>query len=112
MRKETRTKQNSSRLSAPIDQKSTLNKLNQSSDFKKLYRNRFPVSDETPESCPIDPNHTHLILLDDLCDRNDDKWREYGFRVRSDLTLKLRAQIEQEARKLNHHGRGKSCFLC
>jgi hypothetical protein len=88
-----------------------LNKLNQPNDFEKLYRNRFPIRGKPPETCPIDPNHTHFILLDDLCGPEDKEWKKHGFGVRSDLILNLRAQIEQEARKLNHHGQSKSFFL-
>ncbi|CAF4729630.1 unnamed protein product, partial [Rotaria sp. Silwood2] len=65
-------------------------------DREKLYLNCVPQ--EKPASYPLDPNHTHFILLDDKCGPNDETWRRYGFPVRADLTIQLRAEIEQEAR--------------
>ncbi|CAF1621290.1 unnamed protein product [Rotaria magnacalcarata] len=65
-------------------------------DHEKLYRCCAPQ--KTSISYPLDPNHTHFILLDDNCGASDDKWKQYGFPVRADLTIQLRAEIEQEAR--------------
>ncbi|CAF4626798.1 unnamed protein product, partial [Rotaria sp. Silwood2] len=50
-----------------------------------------------------DLNHTHFILLDDKCGPNDETWRRYGYPVRADLTIQLRAEIEQEARCSSHY---------
>jgi hypothetical protein len=78
--------------------------------FEKLYRNRFPTKNETPSSCPIDPNHTHFILLDDGYDDTDDtEWKKHGYPIRADLTLPLRAKIEQEARTFNNQGESEQC---
>ncbi len=80
-------------------------------DFKKLYRNRNRNPNE-PASYPIDPNHTHFILLDDDCGSDDENWKKYGYKIRADLTLDLRAEIEKEARKYEHHGQSKAyCLL-
>jgi hypothetical protein len=83
-------------------------------DFEKLYRNRYPTENETPKSCPIDPNHTHFILLDDCCGSSDTEWTKYNCRVRADLILQLRAEIEQAAsRTFNNQGQSKQCcFFC
>ncbi|CAF4204925.1 unnamed protein product [Rotaria sp. Silwood2] len=70
-------------------------------DREKLYLNCVPQ--EKPASYPLDPNHTHFILLDDKCGPNDETWRRYGFPVRADLTIQLRAEIEQEARCSSHY---------
>ncbi|CAF4047534.1 unnamed protein product, partial [Rotaria sp. Silwood1] len=70
-------------------------------DREKLYRNCVPQ--EKPASYPLDPNHTHFILLDDKCGPNDETWRRYGYPVRADLTIQLRAEIEQEARCSSHY---------
>jgi len=82
-------------------------------DFKKLYRNRNRnLNSNEPASYPIDPNHTHFILLDDGCGSDDQNWRKYGYPIRADLTLQLRAEIEQEARKYERHGQSKAhCLL-
>ncbi|CAF4831194.1 unnamed protein product [Rotaria socialis] len=65
-------------------------------DHEKLYR--YCAPQKTSKSYPLDPNHTHFILLDDKCGASNDKWEQYGFPVRADLTIQLRAEIEQEAR--------------
>ncbi|CAF4082209.1 unnamed protein product [Rotaria sordida] len=70
-------------------------------DREKLYRNCVPQ--EKPSSYPLDPNHTHYILLDDKCGVGDETWSRYGFPVRADLTIQLRAEIEQEARCSSHY---------
>ncbi|CAF1378060.1 unnamed protein product [Rotaria sp. Silwood1] len=70
-------------------------------DREKLYRNCVPR--EKPASYPLDPNHTHFILLDDKCGPNDEIWRRYGYPVRADLTIQLRAEVEQEARCSSHY---------
>ena len=76
-------------------------------NYEKLYRNRFPTQKGTM-SCPIDPNHTHFILLDDMCGPDDTKWREKGYNIRVDLPIRLRAQIEQKARCISNQGQSKS----
>ncbi|CAF3951776.1 unnamed protein product [Rotaria sordida] len=70
-------------------------------DREKLYRNCVPQ--KKPPSYPLDPNHTHFILLDDKCGADDETWRRHGFPVRADLTIQLRAEIEQEARCSSHY---------
>ena len=75
-------------------------------DKEKLYRNRFPTKEEA-ESCPIDPNHTHFILLDDMCGPDDTKWKEKGYKIRADLIIQLRAQIEQKAGRFSNQGQSK-----
>jgi len=80
-------------------------------DFEKLYRNRFPAKGENPDSCPIDPNHTHFILLDDCCGPSDEEWTKHGYPSRADLVLQLRAEIEQEARKHQHDGQSRRAVL-
>ncbi|CAF0752649.1 unnamed protein product [Didymodactylos carnosus] len=74
----------------------------------KLYLPR-PMEDENPDSCPIDPNHTHFILLDDMCGPDDkkgnsDENHQKDTHVRADLTLKIRAAIEQAARQVHKGG--------
>ncbi|CAF4394238.1 unnamed protein product [Rotaria sp. Silwood2] len=88
-------KSNSVGSSTPI---STFNTV---TDREKLYRNCAPQ--QKPSSYPLDPNHTHFILLDDKCDANDENWKQYGYPVRADLTIQLRAEIEQEARCSSHY---------
>jgi hypothetical protein len=61
----------------------------------KIYRSRTPKSNE--KSCPLDPNHTHFILLDDMLDDNmkSASTEIYkNFNTRADLTIKPRAEIE------------------
>ncbi|CAF3513573.1 unnamed protein product [Rotaria sp. Silwood1] len=70
-------------------------------DREKLYRNCVPQ--KAPASYPLDPNHTHFILLDDKCGADDGNWRQHGFPIRADLTIQLRAEIEQEARCSSHY---------
>ncbi|CAF1136823.1 unnamed protein product, partial [Didymodactylos carnosus] len=76
----------------------------------RLYRTRQLPKSEVTESFPLDTNHTHFLLLDDMCGANDEDWKkmfslskedEHKGEIprRADLTLKLRAEIEQEARK-------------
>ncbi|CAF1221434.1 unnamed protein product [Didymodactylos carnosus] len=76
------------------------------SDRVMLYRTRHPLEDEKPDSAPLDPNHTHFIILDDQYGTNED-WKNIH-PVRSDLILKLRAEIEQAARKINSQGQATS----
>jgi hypothetical protein len=71
-------------------------------DYVKLYRNRVPAEGE--KSYPLDPNHTHFLLLDDMCGPDDEKWRKHGYPVRADLTIQMRAEIEQAARRITNHG--------
>ncbi|CAF4901399.1 unnamed protein product [Rotaria sp. Silwood1] len=68
---------------------------------EKLYRNGVPQ--DNPQSYPLDPNHTHFILLDDRCGAGDEKWRKKRYSVRVDLTIQLRAEIEREARYSSHY---------
>ncbi|CAF0797780.1 unnamed protein product [Didymodactylos carnosus] len=85
-------------------------------DYEQLEQNRDPTTttdtnlSEVTESFPLDTNHTHFLLLDDMCGANDGDWKkmyslskedEHKSEIprRADLTLKLRAEIEQEARK-------------
>ncbi|CAF4308551.1 unnamed protein product [Rotaria sordida] len=42
-------------------------------------------------------------MLDDKCGVGDETWSRYGFPVRADLTIQLRAEIEQEARCSSHY---------
>jgi hypothetical protein len=63
----------------------------------KIYRSRTPKSDE--ESCPLDPNHTHFILLDDGLDENEQSRFFKSKTWRVDLTIKPRAKIEHEISK-------------
>ncbi|CAF3904585.1 unnamed protein product [Rotaria sp. Silwood2] len=68
---------------------------------EKLYRNHAPQDE--PQSYPLDPNHTHFILLDDKWGEDDEKWQRNKCNVRADLTIQLRAEIEQEARCSSHY---------
>jgi hypothetical protein len=64
----------------------------------RIYRNRATMPNE--DSCPLDPNHTHFILLDDTPGENmETAFNELIQRVncRTDLTIKLRAEIERQA---------------
>ena len=64
----------------------------------RIYRNRAVMANE--DSCPLDPNHTHFILLNDMLDKNSETtFNEFIQRVncRADLTIKLRAEIERQA---------------
>jgi hypothetical protein len=63
----------------------------------KIYRSRTPKSDE--QSCPLDPNHTHFILLDDGLGENEQAPSIETKTWRADLTIKLRAEIEHEISK-------------
>ena len=76
-------------------------------DFEKLYRNRLPIKSESLTSWPIDPNHTHFILLDDGGGPNNKDGGKDKHSVRADLTLQLRAEIEQAARTFNKQGQSK-----
>ncbi|UJR10974.1 hypothetical protein I4U23_015159 [Adineta vaga] len=61
----------------------------------KVYRIRTPSSNEN--SCPLDPNHTHFILLDDMLGENVESIpTEFSTSVncRADLTIKPRTEIE------------------
>ena len=63
----------------------------------RIYRSRTPMPNE--DSCPLDPNHTHFILLDDMLDDNMEINSNELIRhvnCRADLTIKLRAEIERE----------------
>ncbi|CAF3197546.1 unnamed protein product [Rotaria sp. Silwood2] len=68
---------------------------------EKLYRYHAPQDE--PQSYPLDPNHTHFILLDDTWGEDDEKWQRNKCNVRADLTIQLRAEIEQEARCSSHY---------
>ncbi|CAF2618853.1 unnamed protein product [Rotaria sp. Silwood2] len=68
---------------------------------EKLYRNGAPQ--DNPQSYPLDPNHTHFILLDDRCGAGDEKWKKKRYDVRADLIIQLRAEIEREARYSSHY---------
>ncbi|CAF1045650.1 unnamed protein product, partial [Didymodactylos carnosus] len=72
----------------------------------QLYRVRHPTDkNEKSKSCPLDPNHTHFILLEDVYGPDDNIWRKsfFGDRnpdltvTRNDLTLKFRDKIEKQA---------------
>ncbi|CAF3722052.1 unnamed protein product [Rotaria sordida] len=77
----------------------------QVADYERLYRTRFPTEDE-PESCPLDPNHTHFILLDDMYGSDDDdQWRAKNYLVRANLGIRLSFRIQQEARRIWNHGK-------
>ncbi|CAF4040472.1 unnamed protein product, partial [Rotaria sordida] len=77
----------------------------QVADYERLYRIRFPTEDKS-ESCPLDPNHTHFILLDDMCGSDDDdQWRAKNYLVRANLGIRLNFRIQQEARRIWNHGK-------
>jgi hypothetical protein len=66
----------------------------------KIYRRRTPRSDE--DSCPLDPNHTHFMLLDDMLgDSIESPFGEIAQNIncRADVTIKLRAEIEHAISK-------------
>lgn len=76
----------------------------------RLYRTRQPPEKGEPESYPLDHNHTHFLLLQDEFGDGDRKWKDhFNGRFRADLILPMRAQIEQESRKLTQQGRSKYC---
>lgn len=77
----------------------------------KLYRH-YAVQDKT-ETYPLDPNHTHFILLDDRCGEDDDNWKKTGHRVRSDLIIQMRAEIERQCGYDSHSRQSNeyNCFL-
>jgi hypothetical protein len=63
----------------------------------KIYRSRTPFPNE--DSCPLDPNHTHFILLDDMLGENMEMASNEltkNINCRADLTIRLRAEIERE----------------
>ncbi|CAF1684725.1 unnamed protein product, partial [Didymodactylos carnosus] len=67
----------------------------------KLYRNREPFSND--ENCSLDPNHTHFLLLDDLYGSDIQNWKDQHpekINCRTDLISTIRAEIEQESRKI------------
>ena len=89
-----------------IDFVSRLSK--QSQERVRLYRTRQPPEKGEPESYPIDHNHTHFLLLEDEFEDGDKKWRDaVKHPFRADLILSMRAQIEQESRKITQQGRSK-----
>ncbi len=66
----------------------------------KIYRNRIPRSNE--ESCPLDPNHTHFILLDDMLGEDMELTSpeiKQSINCRADLTIKPRTEIEHAISK-------------
>ncbi len=66
----------------------------------KIYRSRTPRSDE--DSCPLDPNHTHFILLDDMLGEKIESASSeiaQSMNCRADLTIKLRTEIEHAISK-------------
>jgi hypothetical protein len=66
----------------------------------KLYRSRTPNSDGN--SCPLDPNHTHFILLDDMLGENVQSTSGeiiQKVNCRADLTIKPRTEIEHAISK-------------
>jgi hypothetical protein len=77
----------------------------------RLYRMRQPSKKEKPETYPLDHNHTHFLMLQDQFGDDDVKWRdETGTAYRADLILNLRAQIEEESRKIPNQGQCKFYF--
>ena len=61
----------------------------------KVYRSRTPKPNEN--SCPLDPNHTHFILLDDMLGENIESSSSeilQNVNTRADLTIQARAEIE------------------
>ena len=85
----------------------------ESQERVRLYRTRFPPESET-ESYPLDPNHTHFLLLEDQFGASDKKWRNAFCneqRLRADLILPLRTKIEQESRKISQQGRGTAALF-
>ena len=61
----------------------------------KIYRRRTPKLDE--DSCPLDPNHTHFILLDDMLGEKKESASSaiiQSLNCRADLTFGPRAEIE------------------
>jgi hypothetical protein len=66
----------------------------------KIYRSRTPRSDE--DSCPLDPNHTHFILLDDMLGEDIKSVSTeiiQSMNCRADLTIKPRTEIEHAISK-------------
>lgn len=74
----------------------------------RLYRTRLVKDEGESESYPLDHNHTHFILLDDQFGEGDKEWRAKCKKpLRADLILRMRAQIEQESRKVTQQGKRK-----
>jgi hypothetical protein len=84
------------RISANAD-RAVKNLGNINMERTRIYRSRTPLPNE--DSCPLDPNHTHFILLDDMFDENmemNSNELTRHINCRADLTIKLRAEIERE----------------
>lgn len=75
-------------------------------DRVRLYRVRETQEESDPESFLLDHNHTHFILLKDQYDSSENGW-SYDMNCRADLTVPLRARIEEESRKQHQQGHGK-----
>ncbi|CAF1536698.1 unnamed protein product [Rotaria sordida] len=75
-------------------------------DRVRLYRTRQPSDKEKPETYPLDHNHTHFLMLQDEFKENDDRDQkpEYRHVFRINLILDLRAEIENESRKITNQG--------
>ena len=76
---------------------------------ERLYRTRRPRKREKPETYPLDHNHTHFLMLQDEFGEDDDRDEkpEYRDLFRISLMLDLRAQIEEESRKVLSQGQSK-----
>jgi hypothetical protein len=63
----------------------------------RIYRSQTPMPNA--DRCPLDPNHTHFILLDDMLGEDMElasKELTQHINCRADLTIQLRAEIERE----------------
>ncbi|CAF4270019.1 unnamed protein product, partial [Rotaria sp. Silwood2] len=73
--------------------------------FRPMINNYLLGGANESESYPLDPNHTHFILLDDMCGSDDDQWRTKNYLVRANLGVQLGFRIMQEARRIWNHGK-------
>ncbi|CAF1082307.1 unnamed protein product, partial [Didymodactylos carnosus] len=80
-------------------------------DSSRLYRIRKPSQmEKSKRKYPLDPNHTHFILLEDEYG-SENVWGKRNFPetkhdltvIRRNYTLTLRDEIEKQARKLDEH---------
>lgn len=81
----------------------------QSKQRERLYRTREFSDKNKRQSYALDHNHTHFLLLEDKFGDNGDiqvKTAD-GEVLRTDLILKLRAQIERESRKITSQGQSQ-----
>lgn len=76
---------------------------------ERLYRTRQTSDKEKPETHPLDHNHTHFLMLQDEFGEEDNRREkpENRYALRTDLILNLRAQIEEESRKITSQGQSK-----